>query len=142
MVKPLTVTAAPKEQPKPPKAAATVSMQDFKYGVPAKFSAGKTVLQVTNDGKQPHEMSLYRLKGISGDQFLQILSAPPTAGGAPPGPPPFEEAGGFGAVMPGATGWTTLDLTRGDYAMLCFIPDPASGKPHLALGMVYSFKVE
>ena len=29
-----------------------------------------------------------------------------------------------------------VDLPAGNYAFLCFIPDPASGAPHAALGMI------
>lgn len=44
--------------------------------------------------------------------------------------------------MPGQTGWVTLDLKPGDYALVCFISSPANqGKPHVALGMFYPFPV-
>jgi hypothetical protein len=143
MLKTLTVTAAPAKQPALPQAKATVSLNDFAFtGLPS-LSSGKVTLQVTNNGKQPHEMPVVRLKGITGAQLKQILSAPPTPGQAPPpGPPPFEGAGGLQAISPGATAWTTLDLTPGEYALVCFVPDPASGKPHVALGMISTFTVK
>lgn len=144
MLKTLTVTAAPAKQPSPPEAKGVVTMNDFAFtGVPS-FSSGKVTLKVVNNGKQPHEMPVVRLnKGITGAQLRQILSAPPTPGQAPPpGPPPFQGAGGLQAISPGATAWTTLDLTPGEYALVCFVPDSASGKPHVALGMISTFTVK
>jgi len=40
-----------------------------------------------------------------------------------------------GPIGPGATGITTLNLTAGDYLIVCFIPN-AEGVPHMALGMI------
>jgi hypothetical protein len=36
----------------------------------------------------------------------------------------------------------TLDLQPGEYVGLCFIPDPASGAPHVHLGMIAAFTVK
>lgn len=144
MLKPLTVTAAPATRPAPPKAARTVSLNDFAFGdMPASVSNGKTTFEVANKGKEPHEMTLLSLK-VPADQARQILSAPPPPPGTPPpaGPPPFEDAGGFQAIAPGKTGWATVDLKAGEYALVCFVPSPArGGKPHVALGMFRPFSV-
>ena len=35
----------------------------------------------------------------------------------------------------------TADLTPGNYALLCFVPDAKDGKPHLEHGMVKQFKI-
>jgi hypothetical protein len=91
-------------------------------------------------------MVLVKPKGIPAAQLPQILSqivgAPPGSA-PPPGPPPFEWAGGYQVIMPGATGWATLDLTPGEYALVCFIPSPANqGKRHFALGMFRPFSVK
>ena len=43
--------------------------------------------------------------------------------------------------MPGGRGWTTLDLQPGEYALICFVPDPADGVPHVAKGMLRTFVV-
>lgn len=144
MIRPLTVTAATTKRPPEPQAKATVELNNFAFiGVP-ELAAGKTILKVVNKGTEPHEMLVMRLKGITPVQLQQILSAPPPPPGtAPPGPPPFEFAGGFNGIAPGGSGWTTLDLTPGEYALVCFIPSPANqGKPHLAMGMFTSFTVK
>jgi uncharacterized cupredoxin-like copper-binding protein len=142
MVKPLTVTAAPAKQPAKPAVKGTVDLLDFAFGaLPGNVSAGKTTLAVVNKGKEVHEMGVLKLKGVPAAQVIQALSAPPGSA-RPPGPPPFEWAGGYQAIMPGATGWATLDLTAGEYTLICFVPSPANqGKPHFALGMFLPFTV-
>lgn len=145
MIKPLTVGGAAAKQPREPKSVATVSMTDFGFSQLENLRADKATLKVVNKGQEPHEMGVLRLKGVPAAQVKQMLSAPPPPAGAapPPGPPPFEEAGGLQAVMPGATGWTTLNLKAGEYALVCFVPSPKNrGAPHIALGMFVSFSVK
>jgi len=144
MTKRLVVTAPPARQPDPPVAAGTVDMADFAFATVPAIAAGQTVLEVTNSGQEPHEMAVVRLKGISASQLHEMLSAPPPGpGSAPPtGPPPFEFVGGVQAMASGQRAWVTLDLTPGEYAMVCFVPSPANqGKPHVALGMFRAFTV-
>jgi hypothetical protein len=147
MVKPLTVTAAPAKRPAKPAVKGTVELVDFAFAtLPDSITTGKATLAVANKGKEPHEMVVVKAKGVPAAQLQPILSqivgAPPGSP-APSGPPPFEWAGGFQVIMPGATGWATLDLRAGEYALVCFVPSPASqGKRHLALGMFRPFTVK
>lgn len=142
MIKPVSVTAAAASQPQPPKAAGSVELNDFAFtAIPSDLKAGKHTWAVINKGKEIHEMGMIRLKAPAAD-VQKALTAPP--GSTPPaGPPPFEDAGGFQAIAPGMTGWTTVDLAKGEYALVCFVPSPANqGKPHVALGMFRSFTVK
>jgi hypothetical protein len=41
----------------------------------------------------------------------------------------------------GFTVWSVFDFEPGDYFAICFVPDPASGAPHFALGMIAPFTV-
>jgi hypothetical protein len=133
----LVVTAPTEPQPATPVADAEVGLTDYTFTLPP-FTAGSTLVAVTNHGQEAHEINIVRLKGISVDQFVSMISGPPQAGG----PPPFEFVGGFQGIMPGQTGWAQLDLTPGDYVAVCFIPSTAhEGKPHFALGMVKGFTV-
>jgi hypothetical protein len=61
---------------------------------------------------------------------------------APPGPPPGQALGGFQAIGVGGGGTFTINFAPGNYALLCFVEDPASGTPHFALGMVEEFTVQ
>lgn len=138
----LTVTAPPATMPPPPVADGRVDMADFAFATMPEVHAGPMVLEVTNSGQEPHEMVVVRLEGIGLDQLMSMLMQPPAAGEAPAGPPPFTFVGGMQGVAPGARGWARLDLTPGDYALVCFIPSPANeGKPHIALGMARAFTV-
>lgn len=58
------------------------------------------------------------------DSIAGLLS-----GEAGPPPPGVEAAGGVGPIGPGATGITILNMTAGDYLIVCFIPN---GEGYLA----------
>ncbi|MBV9119641.1 MAG: hypothetical protein JOZ39_02955 [Chloroflexi bacterium] len=180
MVKPLTVTAPPAGQPAAsPQSAGTVTLKDFSFDGPTTLNAGQVTLQVTNSGRQIHEMSVLKL--ASGKQpqdvlsFFQSTQRVPSsvsasvsvssnsaslsvsAGSPSPsasaasgsaaarpagGPPPFADAGGVNGLSQGLSAWGTLSLTPGDYVFICNVPDPQSGKPHWALGMIKGFSVK
>lgn len=119
-----------------PKADQTIKVRDFMFEMPVEFKAGVHTWQIVNDGPQPHEITLLRL---AEGKTLEDAGA---WFAAPNGPPPYALVGGFQAFMPGATGWLTVDLKPGDYVALCAIPDSATGKPHMDLGMLMPFKVQ
>src|SRR5204863_3888864 len=132
--------AAPPGAGAPPVAAATVTGKDFTFDMPATLPAGRTIVRFTNEGPQPHEMGVLRIAtGKTAADLTQFFSAPP--GTAPAGPPPFSSAGGIEGFGKDGSGFAALDLQPGEYSAVCLIPDPASGKPHIALGMSKSFTV-
>lgn len=139
----VTVAAPPAGSPAPPVAAGRVDMADFTFAPLPAMDSGLTVLEVTNSGQEPHEMAVMRLEGATLDQVLAMMMEPPPAAGAgPSGPLPFRFVGGLQAIRPGDHGWVMLDLSPGDYALLCFVPSPAhEGRPHIGLGMVRAFTV-
>ncbi len=135
MVVPLTVTAGRAERAEP-QADVSVTLTDFAFTMPAQVKAGKQIWKVTNKGAQPHEIPIARLMpGRTLQDALRFLQAPE-------GAPPFEYVGGLQAIDSGRTGWAVLDLPAGDYIALCFVPDPASGKAHIELGMIVAFTVK
>lgn len=114
---------------------AEVRLRDFSFTMPA-LSAGETTLRVINDGPQPHELVLFKLNpGKTVEDWL-------AAGDDPDAPPLAVEAGGFQAIKAGGEGWAKLNLTSGNYVAVCFIPDSASGKAHIELGMLAPFTVQ
>jgi uncharacterized cupredoxin-like copper-binding protein len=118
-----------------PQVSGQVSLKNFSFVVPTTINAGSLTWQVTNQGTQPHEMDLLKLApGKDVPDMLAFLRKPA-------GPPPFTDAGGMGALAPGLSAWVKLNLTSGKYVALCFVPDPTTGKPHFALGMMTSFTV-
>jgi hypothetical protein len=141
MVKPFEVTApAQAASANPPQAKANITLVDSSFLGTESIGSGKTTVQVTNGGPQPHEMTIIRLKeGLTVDQLSAVLTgqAPP-----PPGPPPIESAGGVAALSVGLKGWADLDLTAGNYALLCFVPDATTGETHAAKGMIKGLTVK
>lgn len=138
MISFFTVDAASGQvQPSQPVADREVNLHDFGFSMPSTLNAGAQTLKVTNDGPQPHEMSLVKLAdGKTIDDMRAFMSS-----GAPEGPPPFTSVGGMQAIAPHTAGWLKLNLQPGNYVALCFVPDPTSGKAHAELGMVMPFTV-
>jgi hypothetical protein len=158
MVQVFAVAAATGEAAEAPQAAVTVTMRDMAFDLPTQVAAGPQIWEIVNDGPQPHEIALLKLApGLTPEQALAIFAGPPAspeaehdtatheagAGTAPAvAGPPFTSAGGMQGMAAGLRGWAVLDLEPGNYLAVCFIPDPATGQPHVALGMVGSFTVE
>ncbi len=112
-----------------------MTLKDFSIVLPSSLKPGPVLLNVTNQGPQPHEMDLLKLApGKSEQDVLKFLQKPA-------GPPPFTDAGGMGGLAPGTSGWVKLNLTSGNYVALCFVPDAKTGNPHFALGMITTFTV-
>jgi uncharacterized cupredoxin-like copper-binding protein len=132
MVAPLEVTE-PATAGELPEGDAEVAAKDFSFEPPDRLSAGTQTVTLTNDGPQPHEAALVRLNEGTTVEDIQAIIA---SGEPPSGPPPWVSAGGSTAIMPGDQTTMTLELQAGEYAFVCFVPDPASGKPHIDLGMI------
>lgn len=118
-----------------PTADETVGLADFEFQLPDGFT-GSSSVEVRNDGPQAHELAAYRVaEGKTADDVVAFLSVPP---GSPPpeGPPPFEPAAGISALDSGVTNVVDLNLTPGNYVLLCFLPDANDGLPHFLKGMV------
>jgi hypothetical protein len=102
------------------------------------MSIGEQVWKVTNEGPQLHEIEFVRLDdGVTFNQFMRSLGTRT----APADPLPFTSVGGVQALETGGAGWFIANLEPGIYAIICHIPDPVSGKPHFALGMVRQLTV-
>lgn len=136
MMQPIMVTGDATVTAAEPAADAEIVLKDFAFVTPDKAAAGHHTWKVSNTGKQPHEINLLKL--ADGKTMADVM----TYLQAPEGAPPFVAAGGLQAINPGATAWVDLDLTPGTYIAICFVPDPASEMPHLALGMMRPILVE
>jgi plastocyanin len=132
MIAPLEVTGTAVDAPLPA-GDAELALQDFAFIGVTSVAAGQHTVTVTNKGPQSHEAALLRLdEGTTVEQVIEAF----TATEPPSGPPPWTSSGGIAGIAPGTTAAMEVDVDAGDYAFICFIPDPASGKPHAALGMV------
>lgn len=137
MVLPLTVAPPTAPSPPMPTTQGSVVLKEFSFALSAGvLPAGRSMLSVTNEGAQAHEFGVVRLApGKSAADITRYFAAKPA------GPPPFVSAGGLTALSPGQRGVAVLDLAPGGYAAICFVPDPASEKAHLQLGMIAGFTV-
>jgi hypothetical protein len=135
MIKGLTVAPSTTPSAPAPTSDITVTEVDFAFAPSAPFTAGHHVVKVVNNGTQPHEMVVIQLApGKTMDDLAKW-------GQTYAGPPPGSTLGGAAPMMPGQVEYIPLDLTAGNYALLCFVVDPASHMPHLAKGMALPFTI-
>ncbi|GAA0585967.1 hypothetical protein [Streptomyces crystallinus] len=92
----------------------------------------KENILVHNASDEIHEMGLQPVKPGTTDAQIQKFF-----GGNSTGQPPFTGPSlGLGAISPGRTALLeTHHLPPGTYALLCFVPDDKTGRPHVAEGM-------
>jgi hypothetical protein len=130
-----TVTAATGAAPAEPTADVNVKLADYKFDFAPALTAGHHMIRVDNTGPQPHEIFIAKLD--SGKTMNDLMKWAETYKGKPPITP----LGGIATMLPGAHGFFPVDLTPGDYAVLCFVPDAKDGKPHMMHGMAQTIKV-
>jgi plastocyanin len=122
-----------------PAGDAKLALQDFAFVGLDTLTAGKHTVSVTNNGPQPHEATIVKLNdGVTVPDVIAAMNATTP----PAGPPPWSDVGGIAAIAPASTATMDVDLVAGTYAYICFVPDPATGKAHAALGMVGALTVK
>ena len=128
------VPAGPVTQPEP-RADARMALDDYSFALTPGLTAGRRTIRVENEGPQPHEVEFVKLRpGKSAADVLAWLRTKD-------GPPPGEALGGTVALQAGQVNYVIADFTAGDYALICFVPDSADGRPHVAHGMVSQIRV-
>jgi len=117
--------------------AATIDATEYSFKGTG-LKAGTSDVLFDNKGGQPHFVV-----GLPINQGKSIADVK-TFLKEEKGQPPFTEKGGFDtAVSEGARKQVVnLDLQKGKYALVCFIPDRQGGPPHAVKGMVSEAVVE
>jgi hypothetical protein len=119
-----------------PQVDGEATLLDFSFTLPETIRAGKQTWKISDQGEQPHELILVKLaEGKTIADVQQWMHQPA-------GAPPFIFAGGMQAIDAGESAYLHLNLAPGNYVAICYLPDPASGQEHAALGMVMPFTVE
>jgi uncharacterized cupredoxin-like copper-binding protein len=136
MVRPMKVVAAAGTPAAVPTADVVISLADYNFVVKGALSAGKHTIKVENNGPQEHEVEIVRL--APGKTMKDLGEWMKTM----QGPPPANAIGGIAGTMKSTGGYVTVDLTPGNYVLLCFIPDAKDGKPHVEHGMVKELTVK
>jgi hypothetical protein len=112
------VSAATGPEVEEPAADYSVETGDFYFEI-SDPSSGKATVEITNVGKQGHEVGIGRGAAGEGEEVTTIF-----------------------APAPGGKIWASVTLEPGDYTLACFLPDPKTGKPHIKLGMRKNFTVK
>jgi uncharacterized cupredoxin-like copper-binding protein len=127
-----------------------VAATDYAFtDLPSQAEAGKTILSITNEGEDAHEMSLMRINDDVTESVEDLVALPEDEAMSKVTP-----VGGPFAV-PGEVGFSAVELTPGRYAVVCFIPQGTNaenmeevqmsegpgGTPHAMLGMIGEFEV-
>lgn len=136
MHKPLSVRGAKATVVSEPKAGLAITTADFRFAPSEPITAGLHTIQVTNRGSMAHEVVVVKLNpGVSAKEFG--VAAESGASGPPPGMP----IGGIVGLDSGEHGFFTARFEPGSYGLICFFPDPVTGKPHYMHGMTADFIV-
>ena len=141
MIRPLKVVPATGATAPAPTADYTVALSDYTFGLSEQLTAGKHTIAVTTNPGQPHELEIVKfLPGRTMEDFGKDMGLL-MAGKPLPGPLSASAVGGVAPAIEGTTQYFTVDLTPGNYAILCFFPDRKDGKPHMEHGMIREFTI-
>jgi hypothetical protein len=136
MARPLTVTASAASPAQPPHPDIVVRLTDYDFRVAGNLTAGTHTIRVINDGPQQHEMLLVALaprkKAMDVVKWVDAGMR-----GMPPGKP----IGGTSGLDRLGHITVTATLAKGNYGLICFLPDAKDGKEHAWHGMVKDITV-
>ncbi len=128
-----------------PTADVTATLVDFAITIDGSLTAGNHIMQVTNEGAEPHFILVFKAPdGLTNDQFGQLVTM--EEGATPPAGLPYSESDFQPWVYVstesiGMTQWAELQLDAGTYAAACFFPTAGTGVPHANHGMHTVFTV-
>ena len=100
-----------------------VKATDYAFaGIPDQLEAGRTSINLENDGKELHEIVLLSKNPGVTESWDQILALPEAEGMTKATPQSFTFA------AQGDTEYSVVDLPAGDYVAVCFIPQGTTGE--------------
>lgn len=135
MMKELTVIPNTGPAATAPVADITVKMTDYAWDVSPEITAGTHMIRIENLAEQSHEMVIARLE--QGKTATDLANWLENQVGPPPGTP----MGGISGMAKGSVAYLPVNLTAGEYGLLCFLPDAKDGRPHTVHGMTKQFTV-
>lgn len=148
-VVPLTVTgsdATPATSMEPPATVNLEETDDLTYILtPESLNSGPQLWKIENTGAEmAHHVVMVRVpEGVTAPEIVSEFNGM-MAGTPPAGDSIFAQAiwVGYAALQSGGQAvWSEFDLDPGTYAVVCFILDHETGRPHAADGMVTVFTV-
>lgn len=130
-----------------PSSVVTITEVDFAFnGFNAAIPAGTHTWKVANTGAQPHMLRISGVPaGTTAEQVLALVTAEmsgtPAATGLKESDLKAVNPAGVMIQSAGATVYPIMNLDKGHYAAVCFMPDEKTGKPHVLEGMLAVFDV-
>lgn len=119
---------------------------DYAFGgIAETYESGPVSFEVSNEGKELHEMIVLRINDGVDKSAAEILALPEAEARDS-----VEMMGMLDPLAPGDSDYVVVDLKPGRYIATCFLPkgatsmdamESADGQPHAALGMVQEFTV-
>lgn len=140
MITGMTVTAG--ERPELPEADMLMRLTDYDFELSEPLTPGTHTIRVRNYAAQPHEVVMFKLApDKTREDLMAFLAGMLDPEAAPPqGPPPGMPVGGVSPIAQGEANNVTLDVTPGDYVLLCVLPAPEGGI-HVDQGMIKTVTV-
>jgi hypothetical protein len=115
-----------------------VIARDFEFELPASIEGGWTQITFHNEGPMTHHAMFMKLNdGVTQEAFLEAAMGPEFGA-------LFAlsvSVGGGASIDAGLTSVLIMDLQPGQYAVICAIPDEATGMPHYQMGMLTPIEV-
>lgn len=137
MMRPFVVSPSTRAAARPPAADLAMVLDDYRFDLSGALRAGRQTIEVSNVASQFHEVVFMRME--PGKTALDFGRWEMTGR---QGPPPGRPIGGPVGLDTGERNWFTVDLTPGNYSLICFYPDRRDGKPHFEHGMTRDFVIE
>lgn len=115
-----------------------VTASEYEFGgLTPPPASGRSSIELSNDGKEPHEIVLYRVNEGVTDTIEELLALPEDE--------VTKKVTQVGAAFaePGDEDYGIVDLDPGRYGAVCFIPVGGGdeGTPHFSKGMFHEFVV-
>jgi plastocyanin len=119
-----------------PEADVVMRLVDYAFSPSTPLTTGRQMIRVENAGSESHEVSVVKLApGKTIEDFLAWIRNPTT-----PSETTWTGAGGVTSLAPGAEAYFEVDLTPGEYVLLCFVTAP-DGRSHIDHGMIQRISV-
>ena len=134
----ILVLAACARKDAPPPAAppapqeVTFTATDFAFTGPDSIAPGVTAIRLVNQGMQDHNLILGHLaEGKTMQDMLDFMKVDSLGD-----PPWLTWRGSASGIAAQGSNTTISDLPAGRYVAICYMPDPADGRPHVTKGMI------
>jgi len=137
MARALTVTPSAATPAAAPEPDVTIHLKDYDFVITGNLTAGTHNIRVVNDGPQPHEMVIAALAPRK-----KAMDVVKWVDAGMKGMPPGKPMGGASPMEPSASETITVTFAKGNYGLMCFLPDAKDGKEHAAHGMVKDITVD